>query len=69
MKSFEIELAGDLLTVLPQDGDVFKIYNNETYIGTIQSGLNNMGVEWKVIDLITDEYAKQIGELIEEHEM
>lgn len=70
MEEYEVELAGDILTVKPQQNGSFEIFNGDTRLGNlapqIKSDLTN---QWLSSDLIGYDYAQQIGELIFEREL
>lgn len=71
METFEINLVGEVLTVQPLDNDTFEIYRDEKLLATLTPTIDDHtgGTIWETADLIAPDYAKQIGELIEEHEM
>lgn len=71
MEPFEINLLGESLRIEPQADESFDIFRGETKLATLIPGTDPVtgGVQLETTDLISSEYVKQIGELIEEHEM
>jgi len=68
MEKFEISLVGESLTIIPVAGGGYTVYRGNTFVAKLTSELADSGVVWYA-DGITADYAKQIGELIEEHDM
>lgn len=70
MEPFEIELAGTLYTVQPQENGNFKIFDGANYLGEIEPVIkDDTSVKWVTADLMGADFANQLGELIEEKEM
>jgi len=70
MDEFEIELAGDLLTIKAQSDGSFDVFLGINSLGNIRAiTKDDMTNEWLSSDLIGYDYAQQIGELITEKEM
>jgi len=70
MEPFEINLVGDVLTVMPQPDGSFTIFNGDDLLGTIAPALQESdALRWRTLDLMAVDYAQQVGELIEEHQM
>ncbi|MNR45746.1 hypothetical protein D3C85_1646280 [compost metagenome] len=57
--------------VHPQDDGSFDIFRGESKLANLSPSIDDVtgGTQWETADLISSEYVKQIGELIEEHEM
>lgn len=69
MEPFEINLAGNILHVIPQEDGSYLIKDAEVIIGTLIPENDDLGILWTTFDLIAPDYVKQIGELIEEHDL
>lgn len=70
MNPFEINLVGEVLTVMPNPNGTFTIANTRGLLGVIMPNISiDTSIKWTTADLIDEDYAQQIGELIEEHEM
>lgn len=70
MNEFEIELAGELLTVKPQSDGSFDVWDGGRILGNLMPKIkDDSSVEWVTNDLIGHDYAQQIGELITEKEI
>lgn len=70
MEPFEIELLGILYRVKPQETGCFQIYEGAIYLGEIEPVINDdTTTGWVTADLMSADFANQIGELIEEKEM
>ena len=68
--SFELELAGDLLTIEPLENGSFDVFLGNNKLGNIEPQIkDDLTTEWQSSDLIAYDYAQQIGELIFEREM
>lgn len=68
MEQFEVNLVGEILTVMLIAEGTYSVYRGNTFVAKLIAELGDVGVIWNA-DGITPEYAKQIGELIEEHDM
>ncbi|KQC02116.1 hypothetical protein [Pedobacter sp. Hv1] len=70
MESFEIELLGKVITVRPLDSEDYEVFEDGQYLGVITPILGDNGITWSThSEKIANDYAQQIGELIEEHDM
>lgn len=71
MEPFEINLVGEILRVEPKADGSFDIFRGDSKLATLTPSIddNTGGTVWETAELISSEYVKQIGELIEEHEM
>lgn len=70
MEPFEINLVGEVLTVMPQPDGSFTIFNGDALLGTIAPNYDESdALRWRTLDLMAVDYAQQVGELIDEHEM
>ncbi|SMC53130.1 hypothetical protein SAMN04488101_101131 [Pedobacter nyackensis] len=71
MDPFEINLVGETLWVMPQADGTFQIFRGENKIATLTPSIDEAtgSIIWETAELISLEYVRQIGELIEEHEM
>lgn len=69
MESYEINLAGETLTVQPTTDGNYNILREYQQIGTLYPNVSSNGIVWNCGDTLDPDYAKQIGELIEEHEL
>ncbi|WP_448104712.1 hypothetical protein [Pedobacter panaciterrae] len=70
MEPFEINLVGEVLTVIPQPDGSFTIFNGDDLLGTIAPNYDESdALRWPTVDLMGVDYAQQVGELIDEHEM
>jgi len=70
MDPFEINLVGETLTVHPQIDGTYDIFRGDTQLATLSHAHDEAtgGIQWETSALISSEYVKQIGELIEEHQ-
>lgn len=66
---FEINLAGDKLTISAQEDETYIIYRDDHRMGVISPEWQGDELVWVSTDLISADYARQIGELIQEHDM
>ena len=70
METFEIEITGTHYKIVPTESGTFKVHDGDNYLGEIEPHLKADGSnEWITADLMGEDFAQQIGELIEEHEM
>ena len=69
MKPFEIEIAGVDYQLLLLTNDSYEVYEAGKLLGTVMPNVTDLGVSWISEDGISSEFAAQIGELIEEHDM
>jgi hypothetical protein len=71
MEPFEINLVGETLRVEPQADETLDIFRGETKWTTLIPETDPVtgGTQWETPDLIASDYVKQMGELIEKHEM
>jgi len=68
MEPFEINLDGKTLEVHPQTDGTYLIFEGEQRLARLYPDVQLNGTIWETADVL-QEYANQIGELIEEHEM
>lgn len=70
MNSFDINLAGDLLTVVPNTDDSYTILKGDDRVAVIYSIESaDEGPKWKSDDQVDEMFVRQVGELIIEHNM
>ena len=69
MEKFEIQLVDQTLEVRPLENGSFEMYEADKYLGTVTPRINDNGVIWEPSGDIGNDFAQQIGELIEEHDM
>ena len=69
MEPYEINLVGEILTVQPEEDGTYLILRKSNQIARLYPDVTVDGVQWETGDLLDPDYVKQIGELIEEHEM
>ena len=69
MDPYDINLAGEALTIHPQEDGTYLVIKGYERVMHLYPDVTNMGVTWHTADLIPMEYMKQVGELIEEHEL
>lgn len=69
MKSFEIQLPEQQLTIQPQENGTYRIMEGEEKIGVIYPEPTGDQVIWNTQDELDFDYVQQIGELITEHNM
>lgn len=65
---FAINLAGDILFVIPQGDDTYIIYRQDNRLGIVGREWNNGEASWTSADLMDANQVKQIGNAIEDHE-
>ena len=68
MEQFELNLVGETLTIVTVAEGGYSVYRGNTFVANLTSDLADSGVVWNA-EGISPDYAKQIGELIEEHDM
>lgn len=68
MEQFEVNLVGEILTIMLVAEGTYSVYRGNTFVADLTAKFGESGVTWYA-EGITPEYAKQIGELIEEHDM
>lgn len=70
MKSFKINLVGEILEVQAQDDYRYTILKQGEIVCDIQSATDAESTRaWSSLDPISEVFTKQISELIVEHEM
>jgi hypothetical protein len=69
MEHFEITVDNIIYHIEPQEDESFNVYEAGIKIGSIFPELEDSGLVWKSLDLITPEHAQLIGEEIENYEM
>lgn len=69
MEPFEIEITGINYELLPLTNESYEVYEAGKLLGTVKPNVTDLGVRWVSDDGITADFADQIGELIEEHDM
>jgi len=69
MENFEIQLTGITYQIEPQENGTFRIMEGEEKLGVIYPEPGTLGIQWKTMDEMGEDFAAQIGELISEHEM
>lgn len=69
MENFEVQLVDKIYTIEPQENGTFRVMDGEEKVGVVYPELGTLGVEWKTMDDIGDDFAAQIGELISEQQM
>lgn len=69
MEPFEINLDGKILMVTLNEDGSYLVHDSGSLLGTLIPEVNDLGVQWTNRDTIAPDYAKQIGELIEEHSL
>lgn len=68
-EQFEINLVGQMLTIKAFDEE-YEVWEGTDLLCKIHPVPSDaFGTEWKSIDLVSEEWVKQIGELIEEHDL
>lgn len=68
-ESFTISLVGETLTVIPQEDETYIIIKDGRKLAVIEPEWIDNELTWVSADLISADYVRQIGELIEEHDM
>jgi hypothetical protein len=68
MEPFEITLVDQKLNIKPRLDNAFEVFEADKKIGTVQAVIVAGESKWISKDLNAD-YAKQIGELIDEHQL
>lgn len=68
MEPFEINLAGQVLNIQPRLEGAYDIFDGSEKIGTVVPVSANGQTNWTSEELNVD-YAKQIGELIDEYKL
>ena len=68
MEPFEINLVGQTLIIQPRLDDAYDVFEGSEKLGAIFPVSENGHTSWTSEELSTD-YAKQIVELIDEHQL
>ncbi len=68
MEPFEINLVGQELTIKHRLDNAFDVFEGDKKLGTVQAVIVDSESKWTSKDLNAD-FAKQIGELIDEHKL
>lgn len=68
-ESFSINLVGEILTVIPQEDETYLIMKDGRRLAVMEPEWIDNDLTWVSADLISADYVRQIGELIEEHDM
>jgi hypothetical protein len=69
MENFEVQLTGANYRIEPQENGTFRVMEGEQKVGVVYPEPGALGVEWKTMDEMGEDFAAQIGELISEHQM
>ena len=69
MEKFEVQLVGRIYTIDPQDNGTIRVLDGQEKVGVVYPEPGSLGIEWKTMDEIGDDFAAQLGELIAEHQM
>jgi len=69
MEPFEIEITGINYELVPLTNESYEVYEAGKLLGSIQPKVTVLGIHWISDGGITADFAAQIGELIEEHDM
>jgi hypothetical protein len=70
IEEFEINLVGQILTVQALADETYNIFEGQDLLCNIHPVESvDLGVEWRSNDLVEQEWVKQVGELIEEHNL
>lgn len=67
MEIFTIQVNGILLTVFIQFNGSYSVFTNQYKLCDLKLKYDHNGIWWKTEDLITSEYANDIGKAIEKH--
>lgn len=68
METFEVTVNGEALTIKPMEDETFQVYQKGELLDTLTPNIDDAYVRWTSADLITPEYAQQIGEAIEAYD-
>lgn len=67
MEKFNVQLPDATYTIDPQENGTFRVFDGEEKIGVIYPEPGTLGIEWKTMDELEQEFVGQLGELISEH--
>jgi|GEM_PF-2668035 len=68
MEPFEINLVGQTLTIQPRLNETYDVFDGNEKLGEVHAISVNGSKRWTSKEL-NDDYAAQIGELIDEHQL
>jgi non-homologous end joining protein Ku len=68
MEPFEINLVGQILTIQPRLDNAYDVFEGSEKLGVVLPVIINEETKWTSKEL-DDDYARQIGELIDEHKL
>lgn len=68
MEPFAINLAGQILNIQPRLDGAYDIFEGNEIVGVVKPTQANEDTRWTSEELNVD-YARQIGELIDEHQL
>jgi hypothetical protein len=68
MEPFEINLVGQVLTIQPRLDGAYDVFEGSKLIGAVNPVSVNEQTNWTSEELGND-YAKQVGELIDEYKL
>jgi len=66
---FAINIAGNILFVIPQGDDTYIIYQDDNRLGVVEREWKKGEQSWTSTDMEGAEYIKNIGNAIDDHEM
>lgn len=68
MEPFAINLAGQILNIQPRLDGAYDVFERSELVGVVKPMSANEETRWTSEELNVD-YARQIGELIDEHQL
>ena len=68
MEPFEINLVGQILTIQPRLDETYDVFDGNEKLGEVHPIAVNGSSRW-TSKTLNDDYATQIGELIDEHQL
>ncbi len=68
MEPFEINLVGQTLSIQPRLNETYDVFDGNEKLGEVHCISVDGGTRW-TSEVLNDDYAAQIGELIDEHQL
>jgi len=69
IEKFEVKLAEEHIEILLNEDGSYTIFNSEGEIGNLNPVIDEIGIVWTTTDVFTPEFAQQIGQAIEMHDL
>lgn len=67
MIKFDLQYKSRELTIDPQENGVYRIMENDDKVGVIYATIDNGNIGWSTQDELPNDFVKELGSLITEH--